>query len=241
MIDRSKPPVDAVDRTKPLVEMRDISISFGGIKAVDHVSIDLYPGEVVGLLGHNGAGKSTLIKCLSGAYRKDARQIPIDGQAPPIVRLEASCRKIQTSGGSLPSGAEEYQLGDQPLARFQKHHDASRRFLNDLQPFDGFSQTERDIRITHLREKLVHDLAIQKLQRAIPLVDDRHVDPQRGEHGGVLDADDPGSEDGKPARQRRELQQVIASRHEAGYDGCSGRRSRSRSNCNQDVGCCDHS
>jgi ABC-type sugar transport system ATPase subunit len=53
----------------PLIEMRDISIAFGGIKAVDHASIDLNPGEVVGLLGHNGAGKSTLIKILSGAYR----------------------------------------------------------------------------------------------------------------------------------------------------------------------------
>ena len=49
----------------PLVELRDISIAFGGIKAVDHVSIDLYAGEVVGLLGHNGAGKSTLINDLS--------------------------------------------------------------------------------------------------------------------------------------------------------------------------------
>ena len=37
----------------PLVEMRDISIAFGGIRAVDGVSVDLYPGEVVGLLGHN--------------------------------------------------------------------------------------------------------------------------------------------------------------------------------------------
>lgn len=42
----------------PLVEMKDICISFGGVRAVDHVSIDLFPGEVVGLLGHNGAGKS---------------------------------------------------------------------------------------------------------------------------------------------------------------------------------------
>ena len=45
----------------PMVEMNNISISFGGIKAVDDVSVDLHPGEVVGLLGHNGAGKSTLI------------------------------------------------------------------------------------------------------------------------------------------------------------------------------------
>ncbi|MAC81647.1 MAG: ABC transporter ATP-binding protein [Rhodobacteraceae bacterium] len=68
----------------PLVEMRDVSVSFGGIKAVDHVSIDLHPGEVVGLLGHNGAGKSTLIKCLSGAYRMDAGEIRIDGQRVDI-------------------------------------------------------------------------------------------------------------------------------------------------------------
>ncbi|WP_347823426.1 ATP-binding cassette domain-containing protein [uncultured Planktomarina sp.] len=64
----------------PLVELKDISIAFGGIKAVDRVSVDLYPGEVVGLLGHNGAGKSTLIKCLSGAYKADAGDVYINGK-----------------------------------------------------------------------------------------------------------------------------------------------------------------
>jgi len=64
----------------PLVELKDISIAFGGIKAVDRVSFDLYPGEVVGLLGHNGAGKSTLIKCLSGAYKADAGDVYINGK-----------------------------------------------------------------------------------------------------------------------------------------------------------------
>ncbi len=68
----------------PLVEMRDISIAFGGVKAVDHVSVDLYPGEVVGLLGHNGAGKSTLIKCLSGAYQMDSGAIYIAGEQATI-------------------------------------------------------------------------------------------------------------------------------------------------------------
>ena len=81
----------------PLVEMRDISISFGGIKAVDHVSIDLYPGEVVGLLGHNGAGKSTLIKCLSGAYQKDAGQILINGEEVAINNpRDARAQNIET-------------------------------------------------------------------------------------------------------------------------------------------------
>ncbi|HUG62986.1 MAG TPA: ATP-binding cassette domain-containing protein [Methylomirabilota bacterium] len=69
----------------PLVEMRDISIAFGGIKAVDHVSVDLYPGEVVGLLGHNGAGKSTLIKCLSGAYTADSGEFYVRGERAHIA------------------------------------------------------------------------------------------------------------------------------------------------------------
>ncbi|MBU1335704.1 MAG: ATP-binding cassette domain-containing protein [Devosia sp.] len=73
-----------LDTRTPLVEMNDISISFGGIRAVDHASIDLYPGEVVGLLGHNGAGKSTLIKILSGAYKRDTGSIRIDGQDATI-------------------------------------------------------------------------------------------------------------------------------------------------------------
>jgi D-xylose transport system ATP-binding protein len=68
----------------PLVEMRNIRLQFGGVHAVDDVSIDLYPGEVVGLLGHNGAGKSTLIKILSGAYRADSGEIRVGGRVVDI-------------------------------------------------------------------------------------------------------------------------------------------------------------
>jgi len=69
----------------PLVDMRDICISFGGVHAVDHVSVDLKPGEVVGVLGHNGAGKSTLIKILSGAYQADSGEIYINGERASIT------------------------------------------------------------------------------------------------------------------------------------------------------------
>ncbi len=68
----------------PLVEMRNISISFGGIHAVDDASVDLFPGEVVALLGHNGAGKSTLIKILSGAYKRDNGDILVRGDFAEI-------------------------------------------------------------------------------------------------------------------------------------------------------------
>src|SRR6187402_3352842 len=69
----------------PLIDMRDISVAFGGVRAVDRASVDLFPGEVVGLLGHNGAGKSTLIKVLSGAYKRDAGDIFIAGEKAEIA------------------------------------------------------------------------------------------------------------------------------------------------------------
>ncbi len=68
----------------PLVELKNMSIAFGGVHAVDDVSVDLYPGEVVGLLGHNGAGKSTLIKMLSGAYVGDGGEIRVNGERAEI-------------------------------------------------------------------------------------------------------------------------------------------------------------
>ena len=68
----------------PLVELRNISIAFGGIRAVDDASVDLHAGEVVALLGHNGAGKSTLIKILSGAYKRDAGTILVNGEEATI-------------------------------------------------------------------------------------------------------------------------------------------------------------
>ncbi|MFK7835754.1 MAG: ATP-binding cassette domain-containing protein [Sulfitobacter sp.] len=68
-----------------LVEMKDVSIAFGGVQAVDNVSIELHAGEVVGLLGHNGAGKSTLIKMLSGAYKMDSGEIWINGNKASIT------------------------------------------------------------------------------------------------------------------------------------------------------------
>jgi D-xylose transport system ATP-binding protein len=64
--------------------MKNISIAFGGIHAVENVSVDLFAGEVVALVGHNGAGKSTLIKILSGAYKRDAGTILINGEEAQI-------------------------------------------------------------------------------------------------------------------------------------------------------------
>ncbi|MEM7738095.1 MAG: ATP-binding cassette domain-containing protein [Deinococcota bacterium] len=80
-----------------LIEMKNISKFFGGIQALSNVSIDLEPGEVVGLLGHNGAGKSTLIKILSGAYTADGGDILVEGKKVNIRSpRDAKAQGIET-------------------------------------------------------------------------------------------------------------------------------------------------
>jgi D-xylose transport system ATP-binding protein len=73
--------------TAPLVELRGISKTFGGVHALEKVDVDLAAGEVVGLVGHNGAGKSTLIKVLSGVYPADQGEIRVSGQP---VKIEST-------------------------------------------------------------------------------------------------------------------------------------------------------
>jgi D-xylose transport system ATP-binding protein len=80
-------------RPTPLVEMRDIRVSFGGVHAVDGVSVDLNAGEVVGLVGGNGAGKSTLMKVLSGAHPADSGEILIDGE-PVSIKSPRDARPL---------------------------------------------------------------------------------------------------------------------------------------------------
>src|SRR5215211_2052279 len=64
----------------PLLRMTGISKAFPGVQALKSVSLDVYPGECLALVGENGAGKSTLMKILSGVYAPDEGQIVLDGQ-----------------------------------------------------------------------------------------------------------------------------------------------------------------
>ena len=81
----------------PLVQMRNISVAFGGVHAVRDVSIELYAGEVVGLVGGNGAGKSTLMRVLSGAHPSDTGDLFIDGKSVSIKNpRDAKAYNIET-------------------------------------------------------------------------------------------------------------------------------------------------
>jgi D-xylose transport system ATP-binding protein len=76
-----------------LVELRNIVKTFGGVHAVENVSMELAEGEVLGLLGHNGAGKSTLIKILSGVFPADSGEILIKGE-PVAIRSTRDAKAL---------------------------------------------------------------------------------------------------------------------------------------------------
>ena len=73
-----------------LLKMSHICKSYPGVKAINDVSIDLFAGEVLGIMGENGAGKSTLIKLLAGAEKKDSGEIYIDEKKVDINSPKAS-------------------------------------------------------------------------------------------------------------------------------------------------------
>jgi len=82
---------------EPLLEVKNITKRFGGLTAVDNVDMQIYPGEVMGILGDNGAGKSTLIKVISGVHHAEAGQIFFEGQKIKISNpMEALKIGIET-------------------------------------------------------------------------------------------------------------------------------------------------
>lgn len=63
-----------------LLEIKDLSISFGGVNAVQHVSFDVHQGEILALIGPNGSGKSTCVNLISGVYKPDTGEIRFEGK-----------------------------------------------------------------------------------------------------------------------------------------------------------------
>jgi ABC-type sugar transport system ATPase subunit len=82
----TSPVTSATTGAAPVLSARSLVKTFGRVVGLDGVDLDLYPGEVLAIIGDNGAGKSTLIKCLTGAMVPDAGEIRLDGQQVSFKR-----------------------------------------------------------------------------------------------------------------------------------------------------------
>ena len=106
-----------------VLEMTDVSKSFPGVKALDHVQLKLRPGKVHALMGENGAGKSTLMKCMFGIYKMDEGQIKIDGQpvtiSDPMDALKKGIAMVHQELQPIPARTvgENIFLGRYPLKK----------------------------------------------------------------------------------------------------------------------------
>lgn len=113
----------AAPASPPLLEVRGLSKQFPGVMALDNVSLDLRPGEILGLLGENGAGKSTLLKILSGAQPPSSGSIAFDGRdyapADPEAARRAGIVTIYQELSLIPtlSVAENIFVNRAPLGR----------------------------------------------------------------------------------------------------------------------------
>jgi D-xylose transport system ATP-binding protein len=139
------------ETSAPLVEMRNMSVSFGGVHAVKDVTIDLHEGEILGLLGGNGAGKSTLIKTLAGAQRADSGDIYINGEHVTInTPRDAKAYGIETIYQTLALAENQDApsnmfIGRELLTRWgtlddSAMEDATRKVMARLNPkFQNFA------------------------------------------------------------------------------------------------------
>jgi simple sugar transport system ATP-binding protein len=106
------------------LQLTGISRSFGAIQALDDVSLEVAPGEVMGLMGDNGAGKSTLVKIVAGNFRPTKGEIRIDGQVVDLHKpIDARERGIEVVYQDLAlcdnlSAASNVFLGREPVRRF---------------------------------------------------------------------------------------------------------------------------
>ena len=122
MSDMKPAPVQvAGPERKPILEAKGISKAFGHVQALNNVDFELYPAEVVALIGDNGAGKSTLVKILSGIYRKDSGQIlsdgkPVDFRGPKDAEQIAGISTVYQDLAMIPlmSVSRNFFLGSEP-------------------------------------------------------------------------------------------------------------------------------
>jgi branched-chain amino acid transport system ATP-binding protein len=150
------------EKKEPLLRAENIHISFGGLKALNDVSLEIYPGEIMAIIGPNGAGKTTMLNIINGFYKQDEGQIFFEGKKrskrmkPNRIAALGIARTFQNL--ALFRGMSA--LGNIMMGRTMKMH--ANIFSQGL--YWGFSQKE-ELEHRAAVEKIIDFLQIQNIRR----------------------------------------------------------------------------
>ncbi len=150
------------EKPEPLLRAKDISIAFGALQALEKVSFEIYPGEIMAIIGPNGAGKTTMLNIINGFYRPDKGSIEFEGKERPknmrpnLVAAQGIARTFQNL--ALFKGMTTLQ--NIMLGRTMNMHS---HFFSQLL-YWGFSQKE-EIQHREAVERIIDFLEIENIRK----------------------------------------------------------------------------
>jgi len=150
------------EKPEPILRAEDIHISFGGLKALNGVSLDIYPGEILAIIGPNGAGKTTMLNIINGFYKPDEGRIFFEGKERPkkMKPDRIAAQGIARTFQNLALFRGMSALGNIMVGRTMMMH--SNIFSQAL--YWGFSQKE-EIEHREAVEKIIDFLQIENIRR----------------------------------------------------------------------------
>lgn len=150
------------DKKEPILRAENIHISFGGLKALNDVSLEIYPGEILAIIGPNGAGKTTMLNVMNGFYTPDEGRIFFDGKERPrrIKPNEVAAQGIARTFQNLALFKGMSVLGNIMVGRTMKMH--SNLFAQGI--YWGFSRKE-EIEHRKVVEQIIDFLQIESIRK----------------------------------------------------------------------------
>jgi branched-chain amino acid transport system ATP-binding protein len=150
------------EKKEPILRTENISIAFGGLQALNEVSLEIYPGEIMGIIGPNGAGKTTMLNIINGFYKPDSGRIFFEGKERPrkMKPNRIAAQGIARTFQNLAIFSGMSALGNIMMGRTMLMH--SNVFSQAL--YWGFSQKEE---IEHRKsvERIIDFLQIENIRR----------------------------------------------------------------------------
>ncbi len=148
----------------PILQADNISLRFGGVRALTEVSLSVHPGEVFSIIGPNGAGKTSFVNCVSGRYSPTSGRILFEGQ--DITRMRTNRRAAVGIGRTFQNLALFGHMTVLENIMVGRHHLLKRGFLAGMAYWAGGAEAE-ELRHREEVERIIDFLEIQHVRKAI--------------------------------------------------------------------------